>query len=904
MGFFSQKTKIKVYSTIYNLAGDKPINYIGSALGMYAVGNQDHTISEQIQGALLKGPAMKLRSWAHWCRQTDYRGQLGIYAPRLRLGDSIDLDVIKTQLPSPPAGGSIVIQTAVIDNADYSAWVDNWLSENHPEDLNADFVSDIDDSGQIVTLTFADGRAPYIFPITGYDANSIYLYVTYMEVGKDSAGPIDYGVLTDVASPLDWPPTTGMDPVDVTNTPLDRKLKTTTTTTVVYSDGRPGSEDVVVTERDAPYTQTDNTYDSVEFIGSNPAGDETNSLRRILLLRQTQKITVAHTENSYIEYLTGGVTKTTTVAVDKENHVNGYQYRQDTQIITNRKWSQHKVFIYASGGSNAVLNAMFNASTSNDQFYPMLPFLHTLQWIADPRASSTIWQPPWPYGYEYDICKTAYKRLADGDFEKRSKELYAQLDSYGPGDPLPVGIFIIPAVALNTKSKEAQKYLYEFFETMAENSAGSIGQYNAWRVNWTNADNSQKAWIKWRDAQAVPTDPLFGTPEPARISYPPAPGYGIEVGSERHSYRQTLTWSAISVDTGTGLGWTGAKAGAILVQPGLSEEYYESITSGGVTQLIPGFRDVFTISRQLTENTWKTLSVYDLTNVNYIYSGKSIVTRSGEAFGKSEPMLLIPLQERIFNNMSLKDASQLCMDNSYMMINSVFEYQTGGGGFGLIIIAIIVVVITVMTAGGGSLTGPGLLGTAASVGGALGFTGYVAILVGTVANAIAAMVLAKLITMGAQALFGERIGAVVGMIASVIAINYGTSYTNGTAFSVTDVMTSPETLMKLSIAAGKGYSDLVTSKAADTLAALQDYMKSYENEMTQVQNKWTELLGDGQVIIDPLAMLDISQPDAYVAESADSFLGRTLLTGTDIAQMTIDIISNFTSVTVNTDLPT
>lgn len=903
MGFFSQKHKVKVYSAIFNMAGDKPINYIGSALGMYAVGNQNHSITEQIQGALLKGPAMKLRGWARWCRQTNYRGKIGISAPRLRLGDNIDLDLIRGQLPAPPVGGSIVIQTALIDLPDYSAWVDEWLAINHPEDLDAEFISDIDDAGQIVTLTFPDDRPPYIFPIVGYDMNAMYLYVTYMEVGKDSAGPIDYGVLTDVVSPLDWPPTTGMDPVDVANTPLDRKLKTTTTTTVVYSDGRPGSEDVVVTERDAPYTQTDNTYDSVEFIGSNPAGDETNSLRRILLLRQTQKVTVAHTENSDIEYLPGGVTKTTTVAVDRENHANGYQYRQDTQIITNRKWSQQKVFKYAAGSGNAVLDNMFNASTSNDQFYPMIPFKSQIAWIADYRKKQNTWLPPYPYSYEYPTVKEAYKRLADGDFEKKTKEIAATMGN-GPEDPTAVGVFIIPAVAINTKSKQSQKYLYEFFETMADNSAGSIGKYNAWRVSWNAADVSQQAWIKWRDAQAVPTDPLFGTSEPARLAYPPSPGYGIEISSPTQLYRQTLTWSAISVDTGTGLGWTGAKVGAIQVKPGLSEEYYESVTSGGVTQLIPGFRDVFTISRQLTADSWKTLTVYDLVNTNRIYSGKSVVTRSGEAFSKSDPMLLIPLQERIYNNTSLVDASQMCLDNSYLMINSVFSYTTGGGGFGLIIIAIIVVVITVMTAGGGSLTGPGLLGTAASVGGALGFTGYVAILVGSVANAIAAMVLAKLITMGAQALFGERIGAVVGMIASVIAINYGTSYTNGTAFSVTDVMTSPETLMKLSIAAGKGYSDLVTSKAADTLAASQDYMKSYENEMTQVQDKWTELLGDGQVIIDPLAMLDISQPDAYVAESADSFLGRTLLTGTDIAQMTIDIISNFASVTVNTDLPT
>jgi hypothetical protein len=39
-------------------------------------------------------------------------------------------------------------------------------------------------------------------------------------------------------------------------------------------------------------------------------------------------------------------------------------------------------------------------------------------------------------------------------------------------------------------------------------------------------------------------------------------------------------------------------------------------------------------------------------------------------------------------------------------------------------------------------------------------------------------------------------------------------------------------------------------------------------------------------------------------ESQTAFLDRTLMTGSDIAEMSLDMLTNFTDLTLNTDLPT
>ena len=86
-------------------------------------------------------------------------------------------------------------------------------------------------------------------------------------------------------------------------------------------------------------------------------------------------------------------------------------------------------------------------------------------------------------------------------------------------------------------------------------------------------------------------------------------------------------------------------------------------------------------------------------------------------------------------------------------------------------------------------------------------TGIAALIVGAVANALAAMILTKLIGYASTKVFGDKIGAIVGAIASVVAVSIGTGMANGAtmAESFNGLMSAPN-LIQLSNAAGNGYA--------------------------------------------------------------------------------------------------
>lgn len=65
--------------------------------------------------------------------------------------------------------------------------------------------------------------------------------------------------------------------------------------------------------------------------------------------------------------------------------------------------------------------------------------------------------------------------------------------------------------------------------------------------------------------------------------------------------------------------------------------------------------------------------------------------------------------------------------------------------------------------------------------------------------------------------------------------------------------------------------------------------------MLAVNKKYEEMFGtDGFGVIDPMQFVSI--------ESLDTFLSRTTLTGSDIAGMSLDMITNFSDMTLDLTL--
>ncbi|WP_046973438.1 hypothetical protein, partial [Dyella japonica] len=140
--------------------------------------------------------------------------------------------------------------------------------------------------------------------------------------------------------------------------------------------------------------------------------------------------------------------------------------------------------------------------------------------------------------------------------------------------------------------------------------------------------------------------------------------------------------------------------------------------------------------------------------------------------------------------------------------------------------------------------GAGVMGTAASIGAALGFAGLAAIIVGAVANAIAAMILMSIIQTVSVSLLGDKIGIIVATIASMVAMNVGTALSTGSSMStMLGEMMKADNIIKLTSSVGNGISDYINASAMETVKKTEKLMAEYRDQMKTIQEKYEEMFG-------------------------------------------------------------
>jgi hypothetical protein len=218
-----------------------------------------------------------------------------------------------------------------------------------------------------------------------------------------------------------------------------------------------------------------------------------------------------------------------------------------------------------------------------------------------------------------------------------------------------------------------------------------------------------------------------------------------------------------------------------------------------------------------------------------------------------------------------------------------------------IFMVVVVIVITIASAGAAGPAGAGILGLNAAVGASLGFAGVAAVIVGAVANAVAAMLITQIISYVSTAVFGPEIGAIIGVIASIVALQVGTAFATGASLvgSLSSLM-QPENLLRLTSAATDGASAFLRSQTQNTLQQAQATLNEIQDKFREVQEKTAELMG-GPSFFDPMTLTDVGYTPAF--ESSQTFLTRTLLTGTDIVNMSHDMMTNFVDLTITTSSP-
>jgi hypothetical protein len=152
--------------------------------------------------------------------------------------------------------------------------------------------------------------------------------------------------------------------------------------------------------------------------------------------------------------------------------------------------------------------------------------------------------------------------------------------------------------------------------------------------------------------------------------------------------------------------------------------------------------------------------------------------------------------------------------------------------------------------------------------------------------------LAWLIGQASTALFGDKWGPLVGAIVTTIATM---GLAAGPGFL--ELLSKPEGWMPIIMATGAGAAKTMEVQAQELADSTAKMMEAYGAKNAEIARMSAEEFGSG---------IDLSLVSKYIDETTErpeNFLQRTLMTGSDIVEVTLRAIERFTDDNLRLELP-
>lgn len=906
MGWLNGSKKTFVSSVVYNLAGDintRP-NFLKTVVTNHVINNTDKYVGESITNAYLGGPGIQLRRFSRWAENQGYNALIGMRNGVLNSNNSINLAVLEDYLPHEPDEG-IIIQTAELGLADYLQWAMQFVMENYPLFIDTDWVADYNGDTNLITVEIP-GSGSYSFTPDNFDLAGRYMYVTYFTTYITGDGSTEVGEVITLPEDEDFDPLGSEwslvdDQTQINPVTLNTKVEVD----VTYSDSTPPEHTETNTPVSSSYSDYLRTYERTS-LDTLPSG-EFQIHKYTLLRNQGGEVKTETTTDTIEEDLGDGVTKTTVTTTTKDYISYIRLYREDITTLETTNWNSPQMFIYKQGSGVPALDAMFATNNNFGLFFPVIPIRVWETFISEEYLPDV-----------YEGAKKALKKATSGKYD----DIVEKIEDNESIDDIDFA-YVVFGASLNSKENSAKRYIYEFFKAIAETTSNP-NAYADWKAAYALAHQSRLDYIEWMEHGRYKSNGDYDdTVRPPKIlPYPAIEGNGyFNVSSKDReviNYDITILWDNIRQETVSGVHKPGAKKGDCSLEA-LPNDVYEYIIFD------KDFPEVYTtrttvmrqtaIYFQETNTSYKKLTMLNVRHDNYIYNDQSVDIWANSALADPEESgFIVPLHDGIYRQMSMKDATQMSTACCYLVFNCYEVVRSKWYQTGLFQVVIIIVIVIISAYSGGATAG--LLGTNAAVGASLGFAAgtTLALIVGAAANAIAAMILAKVISEASLAIFGDKIGSIVGSIAAVIAVSYGTAYQSalaqnagnaaGTSASVNlSSLVTPQNVIKLTLATVDGLSDYVKASVAGVVEDTMALLKEYEQESAQIQAMWEQTFGVGAGgQINTFALTDAIET-VFTNEPPDSYLQRTLLTGSEIAEISQKVIDNFTDLTLTTELP-
>ena len=911
MGFGSE-TITTVGSSAYNLAGEPENrgsflknNIISSVMSGQA--NRDG-LGNSIFTAHRYGPRTDLVSFAKWADYSGYAEQVGFPKGFIYRGSRVDADSF-AMLKDPEPGKESEFLYGQVDSVNYQHFAYWYIGEYAPGRIGEAFTirPETVTTGYLNRKTVLTGKLILRFTGTGEEIvftppvsiktpSAVYAYHFYHTRVVVPAETFDSGWIN-VIGEAGFPSVVGftLDGSSSSSAVNGFVLNKIVTTNISYSDSTPPTETTSTTTTTPEEEDYLKVYKKTEIFPS--ASGSIGSYERnweVFHKCVWEKITLPAVVQTTEEEISPGVFKTTTVTTVEDVLTVSYDYKNTWSQVLSENWGNERVLIYRKGDSSTVDDFIFGDFERDTGLYlPIIPLrLHN-------RAVNKKNYPA-QYALNRKAARRAFKKAKAIDTLLKNLEKNDQVDQIDHA-------WVVFGSSLGSKEQDALNYNYQFMKDWVEGTpydpinikdpfeyAAALEEY--WEALEAYENYSSESSTAGRPPKPNPPKTATYTFQTYQVK---SSRFFNIVTETRWAYNIRVVAKGGALRTGSGFhARSGNKVGNCWVhQQGNVSIKYRVLhdnggDGGGYWEYKYDTVPVIVFGKQLTSSAWEEYVFFGMNHTNYVYEGLSVVTSATKALQEGEnSSFLFPMSHQVLKNMQLIEGTQLAMASSYLVINyydkqKIPWYATG---FFQIVVIIVIVVITVYTGGVGG-SSAGVLGTNAAVGAAIGFAAgtTAAIIAGAIVNALAAAIISAVISKLSTTLLGDKIGAIVGAVLSMVVV-WG--MTNNWNLNTTDLVhsfTQADNLLKLTLSGGNMAADYMQASAQQIIADTQSLLEDYKDKATELAAMTQQYLGSNG--IDPTV---IAEATRNLVESPEEFMSRTLMTGDDIADISLSLVERF-----------
>ncbi|MCR5943474.1 hypothetical protein FG152_22080 [Ochrobactrum sp. XJ1] len=483
--------------------------------------------------------------------------------------------------------------------------------------------------------------------------------------------------------------------------------------------------------------------------------------------------------------------------------------------------------------------------------------------------------------------KKAYKKATGSKLTKIIEDI-ADNESLDDID----NTYVVFGVSLNVVENACRRYIYTFLKKLQASQIGGPNVYADYKQAVLDQKPIADAWWEWfwtRDGHEHVGE------EPPKPVYPTLPDNELRIKGQSNldtQYDVRIQWKFITEVNGTGLGKADAKPGDVWLEFTGTDDVTVTILSAKFENTMDRSDkyEKIRVWQQVTANTYTYLDVVGLIQRNYVYKMDSQIISAKKALEDvDESGFIIPLHYQTWTDTPLINSTQMATACVFVVFNC-YEihkqkwYQTGI--FKILFVIVLAIVSVIFTGGAGI----GILGANMTIGTAFGFSGLTAAIVGSVANALAALVISTILekVVADLGILGQIIGALIGfVVGSISSISTG----GLASFNWGDLLRA-DRILALTNSVGKGIAGAINADTMGYAQKMQDLQERADEELKKINEAYYAEFGYGsQGLINPFMFVD---PDTSLkAESSSTFLARTLMTGSDVAQMSQDLLYDF-----------